>query len=537
MPQIKNMNAPIELIIGLVCPLGAGKDKDIFIENLKAALTARGVQVDLINTTDEAINIDKEETIPPSFKYYIKMQICSWLRNNISNSILSYGVIKAIQKRRAINRKLDKPTVYLIDQLKNPDEYTLLTHVYGLNYLQLSLFSSEEARMQRLEDEFDRESEKDITQTRLNMIIKKQIHLSPCFKSRIKKRHPAYIKKLKSLVNGYMKFIYHSPSIELIKKDFLDCDFKINRDGKSDSGQQVSKLFHLSHYFFNIDMQSAQEASLHAQIEKFCNLLTGKQHECPTQDEFAMSLAYQASVRSNYPKDTQIGAAIISERGEVIAVASIRAPSPDSNTKLIDKNKVMEGYFFYKDKTKKWEAILKQHQKAVEALGLSGLGEFISDSLDFHPCTHAEIAALLDAAKLGISTLGTTLYTTTYPCHLCAKDIICAGVSKVVYLGAYPKSKNKRLYPNNITSDPHPANDKIPFVFYTGIGPKRYHYAYSNMNKPIIQGASTDIPLLRFEKSIYYKEREKFAVKCFEDLLENNKRSCGDALFDFLGHE
>ncbi len=53
-------------------------------------------------------------------------------------------------------------------------------------------------------------------------------------------------------------------------------------------------------------------------------------------------------------------------------------------------------------------------------------------------CTalHAEERAIITAAGRDIS--GATLYTTTFPCTLCAEKIIHAGIRDVVYVEAYP---------------------------------------------------------------------------------------------------
>ena len=56
------------------------------------------------------------------------------------------------------------------------------------------------------------------------------------------------------------------------------------------------------------------------------------------------------------------------------------------------------------------------------------------------PCertVHAELNAIIFAAKYGISTLGATIYCTTEPCYNCSKTIINAGIKKVVYDEAY----------------------------------------------------------------------------------------------------
>ena len=51
---------------------------------------------------------------------------------------------------------------------------------------------------------------------------------------------------------------------------------------------------------------------------------------------------------------------------------------------------------------------------------------------------HAEMNALLQAARYGIHIAGATMYTTHTPCSLCAKMIINCGVTKVVAGASYP---------------------------------------------------------------------------------------------------
>lgn len=51
---------------------------------------------------------------------------------------------------------------------------------------------------------------------------------------------------------------------------------------------------------------------------------------------------------------------------------------------------------------------------------------------------HAEQNAIIQAAKLGVSIDGATLYCTHFPCTICAKMIINAGIQRIVYLHPYP---------------------------------------------------------------------------------------------------
>ena len=54
-------------------------------------------------------------------------------------------------------------------------------------------------------------------------------------------------------------------------------------------------------------------------------------------------------------------------------------------------------------------------------------------------CNHAEMNAICQAAKRGASTEGATAYVTGEPCLECVRTLLCAGISKVVYVdGGYP---------------------------------------------------------------------------------------------------
>ncbi len=52
---------------------------------------------------------------------------------------------------------------------------------------------------------------------------------------------------------------------------------------------------------------------------------------------------------------------------------------------------------------------------------------------------HAELNSILKAARMGISTEGTTMYCTLSPCKDCSKLILSAGVKRVVYLELFSR--------------------------------------------------------------------------------------------------
>lgn len=55
---------------------------------------------------------------------------------------------------------------------------------------------------------------------------------------------------------------------------------------------------------------------------------------------------------------------------------------------------------------------------------------------------HAEVNAVLMAAKTGVSTEGSTMYSTAKPCHRCVNFLINAGVTSVVFDEHYDDGLN-----------------------------------------------------------------------------------------------
>lgn len=51
---------------------------------------------------------------------------------------------------------------------------------------------------------------------------------------------------------------------------------------------------------------------------------------------------------------------------------------------------------------------------------------------------HAEQNAIIQAARLGVSIDGATMYCTHQPCAICAKMIINSGIERLVYAHPYP---------------------------------------------------------------------------------------------------
>ena len=103
-------------------------------------------------------------------------------------------------------------------------------------------------------------------------------------------------------------------------------------------------------------------------------------------------------------------------------------------------------------------------------------GTTVAGLLEFGRIVHAEMTAICDAAMRGISVRNGTLYCTTFPCHMCARHIIAAGITRVVYIEPYPKSRAKRLYKRaiQVDHDREADEDAVKFDAFVGIAPYRF---------------------------------------------------------------
>jgi deoxycytidylate deaminase len=73
--------------------------------------------------------------------------------------------------------------------------------------------------------------------------------------------------------------------------------------------------------------------------------------------------------------------------------------------------------------------------------------------IEFSRAVHAEMDAILSAARTGARLVGSRLFVTTFPCHYCARHIVTAGISEVHYIEPYPKSRALNLHQDSITTN------------------------------------------------------------------------------------
>jgi len=249
-------------------------------------------------------------------------------------------------------------------------------------------------------------------------------------------------------------------------------------------GQHMRDAFHLSDAFVNIDSDD-----LNDQIGRILDLIFAKPCVTPTKDEYAMFLAFAAAMRSA-DLSRQVGAVIMSTYGEIIATGANDVPCYGGGLYWADQGDMDERDFkkgedaneFRRNEIvtnvmKKLDIQLSSEELLVKGKDLlkdTGILEIT----EYGRAVHAEMEALLSCGRSGVITRGCTLYCTTFPCHNCAKHIVAAGISRVVFVEPYPKSLAMDLHPDAIClaheDDDGTSEGKVRFEPFVGIGPRRY---------------------------------------------------------------
>lgn len=245
------------------------------------------------------------------------------------------------------------------------------------------------------------------------------------------------------------------------------------------------------------ELDKAANDRLKEQLVRYLKLLFAEEIITPTMDECGMHLAYTASLRSA-DLSRQVGAAILSNGREVIALGANDVPAPkggqyweeDGENDYRDFKKGFDSNARMKqDVLKEILEIIdddfcklnggdkeKRLQDAVKKLSKTRL----MNLTEFGRPVHAEMEAIIAAGRIGVPVKGFNLYTTTFPCHNCAKHIVNSGITRVVYIEPYPKSLARDLHEDAIAfSEDDDNNIKIRFEPFVGVGPRMYWTLFS----------------------------------------------------------
>ena len=315
---------------------------------------------------------------------------------------------------------------------------------------------------------------------------------------------------------------------------------------EDDSGQSVRDSFPLADVFIDTSSHSGMREG----IQRFVEGLFGYPFITPTRDEFGMYHAFAASLRSA-DLGRQVGAAIASADGEILSVGCNDVPAAGGGLYWTGDSPDHRDFRQGIDTSERFKrAIATQLVQKLKAAGWAtptgrtdtevarGLvdkkgplrGTPILSLLEFGRPVHAEMAAIVSAAMRGTSIRGATLFSTTFPCHLCARHIVAAGIRRVVYVEPYPKSQAEELYGDSLVVDSiGAAGKRVSFEAFVGIAPSIHMWMFKNTGRKDRSGniAAWSLAGSRPRLKRYVASYLMIEDQIVGDLLRNKLREVG----------
>jgi deoxycytidylate deaminase len=431
-----------EMVFGFVAPIGA--DLTTAVATFRSYFERRSYRVIEIKVTD-IFNVLQKYIVPevPLAKsplhrrYQTYIAYGNQLRAKFDDAILAATSIRRVMaKRLKLGRATDErfsKNVFLIHQFKRKEEIDLLRNVYGRLFFQVSIYSRRGARVDYLSRKF---ASSDHT-------------------------------------TGHLRYRHAAEELIHVDEDEV---------GKL-HGQRVAKIFHDADFIASLDASE----SIESQVNRFCELIFGSNSISPTRTESGLFLAKAAALRT-LDLSRQVGAAIFTSNGDIISLGSNEVPKAGGGTYWSEddfddrdfKHRHDSNFQRKREILAQLIEIIGSDRSVDDALSDPKIQDSqFMDALEYGRVVHAEMSALADAARLGTSVMGGTLFCTTFPCHLCAKQIIAAGLAKVVFLEPYPKSLAADLHSDAICVEGgdrghYQSYPRVEFEHFCGVTPRRY---------------------------------------------------------------
>jgi len=418
-----------EVFVGFVCPIGT--DEQSVAEDVQAAFASHGYKVVRIKLSDYLRDRLKGTRDLDKLSYFDRTSMLqdegNSLRRAYGNDILARLAVIDLAQRRAEegdSRKGPQRIAYFFRSLKHPEEAILLRTLYGHGFYLFALSS-----------DFDR--------------------------------------RVSNLMSRDMR---KKKAVSLIRRD--------ERQGE-DHQQNTRDTFELADFYLNDESSMAEPA------KRFVRLIFGDLQQTPTRDEYGMNLATVASFRSG-DLARQVGAAVIDHCGDVIALGCNEVPKSGGGLYWAGDNPDgRDAVFGYdpndhekSERLKRFQQILRRNHKSItkEQIQDAFVSSRLKDITEFGRTVHAEMDAITSCSRRGVSTLGHTIYVTTFPCHNCARHIVASGLEKVVFIEPYPKSIAVELHSDSIICRSHSPSghprrggkNRVEFLPFVGVAPRRY---------------------------------------------------------------
>jgi deoxycytidylate deaminase len=237
--------------------------------------------------------------------------------------------------------------------------------------------------------------------------------------------------------------------------------------------QNVSRCFYLADIAINNDETYSEfDLKLFHKFLRYYALIASPGCIQPTKEETFMNLAYSLSLSSSCIS-RKVGAVITDKAGFVLGLGWNDAAHGQIGCGLKQKDDFLQesGLFSMNlfDEIISKEDIahyseydsicfkdVLSEKKIKDKLAKSNLGQKEQDAalavlnikrLEYCRSLHAEENALLQvASRGGMGVNGGEIYTTTFPCELCAKKIYQSGVNRIYYTEPYPNSISEKVF-------------------------------------------------------------------------------------------
>jgi cytidine deaminase len=446
-----------ELVVALVGP--AGTDLNAASDAVSAALAPFGYRTIVIKLSRLMSEVKGGSTLGEikleDDRILTHMDAGDDIRNqsgrNDAMAGLAVGRISAQRQEISEDALPLTGTAFILDSLKHPDEVEAMRSIYRDRFVLISVHAPTESRRETL---------------------RKKVAASH--------DEPDKPEKFSKVVDNVMERDEH--------------------DDDHGFGQNVREAFVMG----DIYVSTHPKGEMAVDIARYFHLFFGDPFLTPTRDEYAMFQTHTAALRSA-DLSRQVGAAVCTTEGEIVAVGCNEVPKanggqywPDDDPDDRDFELGYDSNVRYRDRALseaferlKSTGVLRDDAERDQFFA-SLKGSRLANLTEFGRTVHAEMAALLDAARRGSPVAGQKLFTTTFPCHNCARHIIAAGIDEVIYREPYEKSLASELHKDAIAVDPADLDDRIVFRRFVGVGPPRYLSLFEMRKRKNASGKKID---------------------------------------------
>jgi cytidine deaminase len=444
-----------ELVFGLIGAVGTdlAEVSRMLSEQLRRVnYTAYEVRVSsLLHSLDRYGSLASPSSSSEYDRIKAHMKAGSSLREEVGKgeilALMSVSHIRLLRREHGQGADSDRPrtpllrTAYIIRSLKHPSEIDSLRDIYGRAFFVVSAYSPRSKRVASL--------------------------ASLIAESEGNPDHNNFREKAEELI-------------------------RIDEEEGAPLGQSVRDSFPQGDVF--VDARARER--LNSSLARFIEAIFGNPFVTPAPDELGMFHANSVAMRSA-DLGRQVGAAITTAGGEILAMGCNDVPRAGGGLYWCGDEPDMRDFQLGFDSAAKFRnkiiaelaaKFLKEQWTPpagcpIEPRALADWmaanqifkGTRLQNLLEYGRAVHAEMAALSDASRRGTSVKDSTLYSTTFPCHLCARHIVAAGVRRVVYIEPYPKSAAEELYGDSLTVDAEERSaTKVAFEPFVGISPSLY---------------------------------------------------------------